>query len=302
MKIGLIDVNGKWPNLALMKISAYHKAKGDRVFLNNGSTDYDKIYISCIYSKDAEELLKQTRLSNCDIEMGGYGINDKQLPYEIEHIIPDYGLYDIDYSIGFTSRGCIRKCPWCIVPKMEGNIRDHAPISEFLHPHHNKLILWDNNFLASPRWKENLRCIIDLDLKVSFNQGLDIRLIDKENANLLSKCKYRSANFKEPRLYFSWDDQKLCSERDVEDGIWELRKAGIRTDHLMFYVLCGYNTNFGEWFDRFNRLVELGVDPFVMPYHKGDQQLNNFARFVNKRIYKVCSWEEYRNSKWWRRK
>jgi len=167
-----------------MKISAYHKMKGDSVGFNIKNPDL--VYISCIFSWNRSKALgiaKFWESIGCRVKIGGTGIDLKNnLPYEIEHIMPDYALYNLDYSIGFTSRGCIRNCPWCIVPKKEGGIKDHASLDEFLYPSHKKLILYDNNFLASPKWHENLKELIRRKIKVSFNQGLDIRLIDNENA------------------------------------------------------------------------------------------------------------------------
>lgn len=168
MKVLLVQVDGKMPNLALMKISSWHKKQGDKVFLQN-LINPDKVYISCIFSQNRAKALGIAKMFNCQVEVGGYGINDAQLPFDVEHTMPDYSLYGIRYSIGFTSRGCIRNCPWCIVPKKEGNIKDHAPINEFYVSAWKKLILWDNNFLASPRWYENLREIITRKIKVSFN-------------------------------------------------------------------------------------------------------------------------------------
>jgi len=276
-----------------MKISATHKKQGDEVFLQN-VTNPDKVYISCIFSQNKPKALGIAKMFNCQVEVGGYGINDVQLPYDVEHIMPDYNLYGIRYSIGFTSRGCIRNCPWCIVPKKEGYIKDHAPIDEFYVPQWKKLILWDNNFLASPRWHENLKEIIARKIKVSFNQGLDIRLIDQENAKLLSKIHYYDHKFKRPRLYFSFDTPEI--ETDVSKGIETLRKAGIPPHHLMFYVLVGFNTSFQEDYHRFEVLTKMGIKPFIMIYNNRRDKpiLRHFARWVNKRYYKVCTFPHYK--------
>jgi len=276
-----------------MKISATHKKQGDEVFLQN-VTNPDKVYISCIFSQNKPKALGIAKMFNCQVEVGGYGINDIQLPYDVEHIMPDYNLYGIRYSIGFTSRGCIRNCPWCIVPKKEGYIKDHAPIDEFYVPQWKKLILWDNNFLASPKWHENLKEIIARKIKVSFNQGLDIRLIDEENAKLLSKTHYYDYKFKRPRLYFSFDTPEI--EPEVSKGIETLTKAGVAPHHLMFYVLVGFNTTFEQDYHRFEVLTKMGIKPFIMIYNNRRDKpiLRHFARWVNKRYYKVCTFRHYK--------
>ena len=134
VKVLLIDVDSKIPNLALMKISAYHKFNGDEVGFNVQNPD--KVYISCIFSRNRTKAIGIPTLFRCVCELGGYGINDKQLPSEVEHIMPDYDLYRCDYSFGFTTRGCIRNCDFCIVPKKEGKIKFNADIYEFWDKRH----------------------------------------------------------------------------------------------------------------------------------------------------------------------
>ena len=291
MRITLVDdPHAKLPNLALMKLSAYHKARGDAVGFN--VADPDLIYASCIFPKSRRTILSQLSFyPNVEKVVGGYGFNDSKLPDEIEHVCPDYSLYGINYSMGFTSRGCIRSCPWCIVPHKEGSMRDHAPLEEFLR--HDRLILLDNNFLASPKWRENLQAIIDRRIRVNFNQGLDIRLVDSEVARLLSTVRYYDHKFKHRRLHFAFDLPRL--ESDVIRGVTLLGRSGVPPQHLMFYVLVGYDTNFDEDRHRVETLFKLGVLPYVMRYnyHRDNPQLNAFARWVNRRYYKLCEWKNY---------
>ena len=271
MKIGLIQVDGKLPNIALMKLSKFHKDRGDEVRLIDLSTlDCDKWYGSKIF-------------------MGGTGYQiDSKLPKEIDELTPDYDLYKTDYSIGFTSRGCIRNCGFCIVREKEGTFHDED--MRFIQ--HTKVILLDNNFLASSKCKEKLNYFINNKIKVSFNQGLDIRLVTDEIAQLLSKVKYYDLNFNSRRLYFAWDD--LNYEKYVIEGIKILTNAGIRPDHLMFYVLVGFNTTFEQDYYRFETLDKFGCKPFIMLYNNcRDSKLRKFSRWVNKRYYKVCTFEEY---------
>lgn len=275
-KVLLLDIDSKIPNLALMKLSAWHKKQGDQIFLNT-CTDPDLIYLSCIFTWNRGKTLFYP-----EAKIGGTGVSlTTELPYEIEHIMPDYSLYHSTYSMGWTSRGCIRQCAFCVVPKKEGFIRDHAPLSEFLHPDHEKVMLLDNNLLASPRVKENLKELADRELKVCFNQGLDIRLVTDEIAGLLSAIRYYSLSFKERRLYFAFDHPSL--ERVVVRGIERLLAAGIKARHLMFYILTGFDTTFDEDLHRAELIQSLGCDPFIMKYNnQQDPQLNSLARWSNK--------------------
>jgi len=290
----LVDVDSKFPNLALMKISMWHKKQGDTV--DFGVVDPDVVYISCIFAQNRSKALGIARFwesMGCEVHVGGSGVDLKtMLPDEVEHEYPDYSLYGIRYSIGFTSRGCIRNCPWCIVPEKEGSIREHSPIDEFYAPYWGKMLLYDNNFLASPKWYEKLCQIIARKIKVCFNQGLDIRLVDQEVARLLAKTHYYDDQFKERRLYFAFDIPQI--EDQVLHGIETLKKAGIPPSHLMFYVLVGYNTTYEEDMHRIRLLIKKGVLPYVMPYNnRKDSYYPHLARWVNRRVYNWVPWEKY---------
>lgn len=293
-RVLLIDVDSKMPNLALMKISMWHKKKGDVVGF--GISDPDTVYVSCVFEQNRSKALgiaKFWESMGCNVQVGGSGVDlKKTLPDEIEHECPDYSLYGIRYSIGFTSRGCIRNCPWCIVPEKEGSIREHSPIDEFYVHYWGKMLLYDNNFLASPKWYEKLMEIIIRKIKVCFNQGLDIRLIDQENARLLAKTHYYDNEFKDRRLYFAFDIPQI--EDQVLHGIETLKNAGIPPQHLMFYVLVGYNTTYEEDMHRINLLIKEDVLPYVMPYNnRKDSYYPHLARWINRRLYNWVPWEKY---------
>ena len=271
MKVGLIQIDGKLPNLALMKLAKWHKEKGDEItYLDISTHKFDRIYGSKIF-------------------MGGSGYDLKQeLPKEIELQIPDYKNFGLDYSFGFTSRGCIRDCGFCIVKQKEGMFRDVD--MDWIKG--DKVLLIDNNFLASPKWKEKLQFFIDNNMKICFNQGLDIRLLTKEKAEMLVKTKYYDLKFNTRRLYFAWDYMEY--EGDVIRGIKLLTDAGVKPYHLMFYVLVGFNTTFEQDMYRFKKLDELGAKPFIMLYNNcKDKKLRDFSRWANKRYYKICKWEDY---------
>lgn len=307
MKVLLVDADSQkdFPNLALMKLSAwYRNVEHAKIDLLKGINttipliEYDTVFISCIFPKNKQRVIDYARSFSCPVEIGGSGISYKKiLPYDLEHTMPDYSLYGIDYSLGFTSRGCIRKCGFCIVHEKEGAIKDHAHINEFHHADHTKLILLDNNFLASPKWRDNLRYIKDAGLKVNFNQGLDIRLVTEKTAGLLADIKFQSWRFNNRMLSFAYDSPK--HKEAVERGVQLLKDAGINGRSLMFYVLVGYDTTPNEDLDRIQHLIELGVDPYVMRYNQTEgphRILKHMARWVNWRIYRNCSFMEYDES------
>jgi len=294
MKVLLIDADGDFPNLALMKLSTYHKNRGNDVRF--GSCDSpDLVYISCVFTWNRERALQaSTYYPNSEIKFGGTGFNlSSKLNGDIENLKPDYSIYPyVDYSLGFTTRGCIRNCPWCIVPQKEGSIKKGSQLSEFVEPTFDKIILLDNNLLAYPKHRKILTELIELDKKTCFTQGLDIRLIEKKNANLLSQIKYYDTGFKNRRLYFAWDDPKI--ENDVLRGIDILEQEGIRSDHLMFYILVCFNTTYDQDIYRVQTLIDLGIKPYVMLYNgiKGTYQ-HHLKRWVEGRFCEVVPWQKY---------
>lgn len=299
----LVDFDSwnSFPNLALMKISAYLKEehKGAQIDLIHGPVDtrplirYDKAYLSCIYYQNearAREYIKQ--LYPMPVEFGGSGFGTSYLKEYIEHIKPDYSLYDLDYGLGFTSRGCIRNCGFCIVPQKEGPIHSVSHVSDFLEEGQNKVVLLDNNFLASPEWKTNIEYLIENKIKVNFNQGLDIRLVNEENSKLLSECKYYNWRFTTRGLHFAFDDLRYMWE--MLDGIQMLLDAGIRNSHLMFYVLIGYNSSFNE--DRFRAelIKSFGAKPYIMTYDQHESKWSrNLERYYNGRYHEFIKFEHY---------
>ena len=298
-RVLLVDADSQkgFPNLALMKISAWHKERGDSVELIKGIPStapldpYDHTYISCIYFQNKDRVKDYAMQVTNNLMIGGSGYDlELELTDEIEHIMPDYSLYGVDFSIGFTSRGCVRRCPWSVVPDKEGKIRDHAPISEFLHPNHKKIILLDNNFTASPRRYENLHFIRDHNLKVNFSQGLDIRKMNSKLAAALATVKYHDWKFKSRRLHFAFDDMRY--EKAVWRGIDLLENAGISPSHLMFYVLVGFNTTEEEDLYRIRSLHKRGVLPYVMPYNKKKESAR-LTRWVNRRYYQFIPYQEF---------
>lgn len=287
MKVCMIDIDGhNFANLALMKLSAYHKAKGDTVDLcaPDAANKYDFGYASKVFSFTAMPKLPS------HIELGGTGLNmHKDLPDEIEHILPDYSLYGLDHSLGFVTRGCVRRCPWCVVPEKEGEIRAHADVMEFAR--HRDVVLMDNNILAHPHGINQLEKISVLGLKIDVNQGLDARLIDDDTAKLLARIKW----LKPIRL--------ACDSMDmiphIEKAVKLLRWHNATPRAYFVYVLVD---NVADALERVKFLKMLNVSPFAQPFRdfknnaEPTYEQKAFARWVNhKAIYNTVPWEEYKS-------
>jgi radical SAM superfamily enzyme YgiQ (UPF0313 family) len=278
MKVALIRVDGKFPNLALMKLSSWHKKRGDDVVLIDLSDmKFDRIYASQVFA-------------------GGSGYDlEAKLPDEIEHCKPDYDLFNTDFSMGFTSRGCVRNCKFCIVRRKEGEMKEHSPLSEFVDDRFQKVILMDNSFLASPKCKEKLQRIISKKWKVNFSQGLDLRLINNENAKLLSRVKFYNWTFSRRLIHFAWDN--IEEERKILRGL-KILLSYIPSHCIMVYVLVGFNTTLKDDLYRIRKLADLKVKPFVMICNNGrDPTLRHLSRWVNKRYYIIVPWKNYLETK-----
>lgn len=313
--IGLIDVDGKLPNLALMKISKYYKSMGEQVeFVRPDARkhDYEKIYASAIFTKSKLECIKLQEYYEDRIEIGGTGWDiEKRLPKKIEDMKPDYDLYtaDIIYpnikgimtkerkwekakqivnaGIGFTSRGCVRKCPFCFVPKKEGEFRQDQEIKDIINPRSNVIILHDNNLTADQNCIYKLHEIRDRNLIVDINQGCDVRLMTPEIARAMSEVHHLRS------IHYAWD--LMGFENQVLEGIKIMSKF-IPTSRHMCFCLVGFNTSFEEDMYRVKKLTEIGVRPYIMRYNerRDDIRMNHFARWVNSFIYKaVPCFEDY---------
>jgi hypothetical protein len=291
MKVGILDVDSTIPNLALMKLSAWHRAQGDEVefYIPLLVDSYDKIYASKIFDfSDGSGLIPDR------MEIGGTGYDmRKTLPVEIENGDPDYSLYRYPHSIGFTQRGCRLKCKFCVVPQKEGTpYSTHTIEKIWTQRNSNFIVLLDNDFFGNPEWRDRIEEIRCLKLRVNFSQGLNIRNLTEEQAAALAGVQFRTLSNLSRQVYFAWDDVR--HEKLIHRGIKRCVDAGIKPRQMAFYVLVGYNSEPDEDMHRVEVLRGYGVDPFVMPYKRTDPYQRRFARWVNhKAIFNSVSWRDY---------
>lgn len=327
MNIAIIDADligrkkHSFPNLACMKISGYYKANGNNVELKldyNNLDKYDKVFISKVFT---DTQINENILKLDNVEYGGTGFfldEAPSLPYEIEHHKPDYNLYNkwvssqidkgikpskfdnyLNCSIGFITRGCFRKCNFCVNKKYD-KVFKASNINEFLDTSKKKIILCDDNFLAHPNWRELLTSLEKTKKSFQFRQGLDIRLMTEEKAKIFSKVKYNGD------FIFAFDnieDKDLIEEKLI---IW--RKYVTKTTKL--YVFCGYDRN-DKWdedfwlqdivntFERIKVLMKYRCLPYIMRYNRYNESpyrgmYITLARWCNQpSMFKKKSFRDY---------
>ncbi len=321
MNIGIIDAdlldNGtRHPNLALMKISGFLKEKGhttNLLFNYDSIEEYDKVYLARVFSftKVPVEVV-----ASPEVIHGGTGFLSEEpflpdLPYEVEHHMPDYHLYDkfienevargikpvkfsdyLEYSIGFATRGCFRKCSFCVNQKYDKVFR-HAKISEFYDPSRKYIYLWDDNILGYDKWYEVFDELAQTGKSFQFRQGLDLRLMTEDKAKVLTDAKYRGD------FIFAFDylkDQELI-EKKLK--IW--RKYSSKTTKL--YLLCAYDSqdvnDIIGVFERITVLMRYRCLPYIMRYNdyknsEFEGMYINLARWCNQpNFFKKKSFREY---------
>ena len=288
-RISLLAVDSKIPNVALMKLSAYHKNKGDEVKIWEPLfDDPDILYLSKVFDFTPDV----DWYPDCEVIRGGTGYDlHARLTEEQDHTFPDYSLFNCDYALGRITRGCPRNCPWCVVPKMDGTRTYKAYDLDEWYSGQSHIRFLDDNILMLPDVFCELAEQIPDGVTAEFD-ALDIRMVTPDTARALKKIKRK----KDAVLHFAWDDER--AEDSVVKGIRLLEAAGIKPRNLMFYVLIGYNTP--KYYDlhRCETLRALGAYPFVMPFDKSDPYQKAFARWANhKAIFKTVSWEDYRGGK-----
>ena len=287
-KIGLIDVDShNFPNLALMKISAYHKAQGDEVEWWFGWNQYDRVYKSKVFDETYTPDIPDPVNTKMVIKGGTGYCMDNKLPDEIEHMYPDYSLYPElakDTAYGFLSRGCPRGCPFCIVKDKEGRKSYKvADLSEWWNGQKN-IVLCDPNMLACREHMDLLGQLADSKAWVDMNQGVDARMLTEENIEALNRVKIKT-------IHFAWD---LMEQSDaVLRGLNLYRERGKiqSAARRMVYVLTNYNTSMEENLYRIYTLRDMGFDQFVMVYDKPNapEEIRRLQRWCdNKFIFGSC--------------
>ena len=274
MKVGLIDVDGhNFPNLPLMKLSAYHKKQGDQTEFYNpwhGLVEpYDLVYMSKVFSFTPDYA---NPIYAKEVHRGGSGYcieledgkevyhaeRDQNLPGEIEHIYPDYELYHTEDSYGFLTRGCPRGCGFCHVASKEGKCSYKvADLDEFWKGQ-KKIVLCDPNLLACTDHIDLLQQLADSKAYVEFNQGMDIRMVTDRNLELLRQIKLKVVHF----AYDRYQDQKI-----VEPRLKAFKEAtGYGRSKVLVYILCNYDTTIEQDLERINYVRSLDFAPYVMVY------------------------------------
>lgn len=276
MKIGLIDIEPKVVNTALMQVAYHHKQQSDTVEWAAPLCydQYDKLYCSSLFTyTDKSQIPKRTIC-------GGTGFDlTTTLSFDCDY---DYSIYpDCDYSIVWFSRGCIRNCPFCVVQQKEGKVRPVKP--KPLNPAGEYIKVQDNNFFASPDWHLAMADIIIYGQAVTM-EGVDVRLLTHPMLAVLDKIKHHK------QIKIAWDNPK-------DDLTYPLKRMleHIAPYKIMCYVLIGYWSTPEDDLRRVETLRSLKIDPFVMSYDKTDYYQKRFARWVNhKAIFKTVKWEDYR--------
>lgn len=281
LRIGLHDADKTgFPNLALMKISAWHKAHGDEVEWWLPVFQYDRVYSSKIFTFSEEDPF----LPPDTIKGGtGYGMYE-DMPPDVDAMFPDYSIYpECDYAIGYITRGCIRKCPWCVVPRKEGGIRPYSTWQQIKRPDSRDIVLMDNNILACDHGIKQLESMIGQNVRIDANQGLDARLIDDKVAKILAKIKWIRS------IRMSCDTDAMLPV--VLDAIDRLGKEGVKPYRIFVYLLV---KDIGSAERRAVALRDAGADVFAQPYRDFESNIEptaeqrRFARWVNrKEIFKT---------------
>lgn len=314
MKIGLIDCEAiannkkKYPNLALMKISAYHKAKGDSVdwYYPLISGEVDKVYISKVFSFTpdidfpiySKEIIKGGSGFAITVNEDGKEVYnkdlDKPLPYEIEHIYPDYDIYGVkNTAYGFLTRGCPRGCKFCHVQAMQGVTSVKvADLNEFWRGQKN-IVLYDANITACKDWRDLFTQLSESKAYVNFSQGLDARLMTAEKAEALKQIKIKE-------VHFAWDryeDKEIILPRlkMIKDV------TGWRSKNFIVYCIVGDKERqvTDEDLERVYSIRDIGMYPYIMIYNKQDlprgHKLRKLQRYVNNKfIFQSCnSFDDY---------
>ena len=297
MKIAIHDADSehllkkRFPNYALMKISAYHKSQGDIVEWWTPLFKYDQVYSSKIFDFTPEN----PYLPECTIR-GGTGYPDipinKALSPEIDSMFPDYSIYPYcDFSIGYITRGCPNHCRWCVVPEKEGSIKPYREWRELVRPDSKKLVLMDNNFLASLFGISQLESLIDSGYSIDLNQGMDARLVDNSIAQVISRLNWIR------HIRFSCDT--IGQIESIQRAADLLQRYGVKPYRLFIYLLV--TTDLEDASARVEALKKIGSIRLYAQAERNKKkgiipnaaQIEFAQRYVYSGIFRRESWAEY---------
>lgn len=306
LKVLLLQLDGKIPNIALMRIAAHHRVIGDQVELR-WTRDIasvapelfgrpDLVYASLIFER-TRPVAEALRSTYPDAIIGGTGwdVASNLEAIGISTKAQDYSIYPVwRQSIGFTQRGCRLQCPFCVVPKKEGKVKPELSISSLWRgePWPRELILLDNDFFGQPEWEKRIDEIRQGAFKVSFNQGINARFLTEETAAAVASVDYRDDSMKVRRVYTAWDNSH--DEGRLFAGLEALARHGVKPDNIMVYMLLGFWpwSDISDWEKRRRRLREFGARPYPMPFERTPRAVG-FQRWVIGAYDKRISWEEW---------
>lgn len=304
MRVRITQLDGTLPNIALMKLSHWHRLQGDTVVRGVSvqpqpdEGQYDIVYGSTIF-KWSTVAVEQFKSAWPNGILGGTGSGN---PTTVESVIGgQYENYDYtDYpefkdSIGFTQRGCRLSCKFCVVPGKEGKPKSVNSIYDIWRgdPHPRKLHLLDNDFFGNPEWRDRIKEIRDGKFRVCLSQGINIRMITEESAAALALIQYRNTQFNERKLYTAWDNYG-----DVDRffrGVELLNAAGIPCKHIMAYMLVGFDPaeTWSKIWRRFMMMEMCGIEPYPMVYDITRADLLSFKRWACRGLYRIVKWPDY---------
>lgn len=323
--VRLTQLDGKLPNLALMKLAHYHRVRGDALHFTKSvergmfEPDYDVVYGSAIFDYSLPRVQRLREQFPGAIVGGTFDTSSAGNALTVESVLGvddseagDWSIYpQFDGSLGFTQRGCRFNCGFCNVPRKEGQPRPVNTVASIWRgePHPKHIHLLDNDFFGQPKpeWQARIAEIRDGGFKVCFNQGINVRMITAETAAALASVSYRDDSFKVARLYTAWDN--VGHERKFFDGIDTLERNGISPRNVMAYMLVGWDPaeTWERLFYRFNKMVARDIRPYPMVFgdrrrtlpmgaHNGriaHRTLSEFQRWVIRKAYTFVAFEDY---------
>ena len=303
MRVLLLQLDGKLPNLALMRLASHHRQEGDFVYLQQLRRDesverglfddWDSVYASLIFQR-SQPLARRLLEIYPDAIVGGTGWNFRTLEERGISTRLDYSDYpSFRASIGFTQRGCRLSCPFCVVPDKEGHVKEEATIQEIWRgePWPRQLILLDNDFFGQPHWHDRIEEIRAGKFSVSLCQGINARMLSDEAAAALASIDYRNDAMTRRFIHTAWDN--IGDEAPLFRGLTALVRHGVKPDNIVVYMLVGYKDTEEDRLYRREQLRAFGCRPYPMPFER-TRDLVRFQTWIVGAYDKRVSWEQWK--------